>query len=399
MKTLRRVMWLSYYVLALQLAIIFAQKRASISIGFGTRTSPHPNSQISSSSIVVPKLSSQNSKITTQVLKPKTQIEIDIGTSFITEPFSMFKMKFAKIPPTQRSFIQERSDYFYNVLMEYSHATGGAVKFLGSITVAHYDSDYFIIDGQHRYSAYKRFYDLQKISDPSKDFKFSYFMKDCATAVDLRQSFRDINNVLAMDPNVINATFADTRETLKIYLENKYAAHIKPSASPIYPNFNVDKIIGMLLESYREMKPENCVDILEGLNDHIGKNLRLENWEDYEKAKKKQGFFLAHLMRKPKDSTDTELIKRKAIPKSKRFKLWNEKSGAVDEKSLGKCCCCDCEVSFHTFEVSHIQPVSRGGSDEISNLEVCCRTCNRSMGNMPLPDWRNYHFGLKHKGI
>ena len=35
------------------------------------------------------------------------------------------------------------------------------------------------------------------------------------------------------------------------------------------------------------------------------------------------------------------------------------------------------------FEVDHIIPLAAGGSDEIDNLHIICRTCNRSKGDTP----------------
>ena len=36
-------------------------------------------------------------------------------------------------------------------------------------------------------------------------------------------------------------------------------------------------------------------------------------------------------------------------------------------------------------QVDHILPASRGGTNELSNLVVCCRTCNISKGNRLAP--------------
>ncbi|MFN8637134.1 MAG: HNH endonuclease [Chloroflexota bacterium] len=36
------------------------------------------------------------------------------------------------------------------------------------------------------------------------------------------------------------------------------------------------------------------------------------------------------------------------------------------------------EVFNHAFEVEHIQPLGRGGTDEPSNLALACRACNGS---------------------
>jgi len=45
--------------------------------------------------------------------------------------------------------------------------------------------------------------------------------------------------------------------------------------------------------------------------------------------------------------------------------------------------CQDCGASKNEvkLEVDHIIPVSQGGNDELSNLQVLCKECNRAKGN------------------
>ncbi|MEG4807201.1 RNA-guided endonuclease IscB [Microcoleus sp. F8-D3] len=43
--------------------------------------------------------------------------------------------------------------------------------------------------------------------------------------------------------------------------------------------------------------------------------------------------------------------------------------------------CADCSVENVPFEVEHIQPKSRGGSDRISNLTIACHDCNQKKGS------------------
>ncbi len=43
--------------------------------------------------------------------------------------------------------------------------------------------------------------------------------------------------------------------------------------------------------------------------------------------------------------------------------------------------CAYCSVENAPFEVEHIQPKSRGGSDRVSNLTIACHACNQSKGN------------------
>ena len=40
------------------------------------------------------------------------------------------------------------------------------------------------------------------------------------------------------------------------------------------------------------------------------------------------------------------------------------------------------------FAIDHVHPLSRGGSNELSNLVVACRVCNSSKCNLLLVEWR-----------
>ena len=50
----------------------------------------------------------------------------------------------------------------------------------------------------------------------------------------------------------------------------------------------------------------------------------------------------------------------------------------------GVCNGCRTEFPFRIFEVDHVIPQSRGGSDHIENLQLLCPSCNRIKGNRPM---------------
>ncbi len=53
----------------------------------------------------------------------------------------------------------------------------------------------------------------------------------------------------------------------------------------------------------------------------------------------------------------------------------------VFEKCGRSCCVCGATAADGAkLEVDHIQPVSRGGSNNLDNLQILCRTCNSGKG-------------------
>lgn len=49
--------------------------------------------------------------------------------------------------------------------------------------------------------------------------------------------------------------------------------------------------------------------------------------------------------------------------------------------------CTYCGTGEGPFEVDHIHPVSRGGSDDLDNLCLACAPCNRSKSNKTVEEW------------
>ena len=49
--------------------------------------------------------------------------------------------------------------------------------------------------------------------------------------------------------------------------------------------------------------------------------------------------------------------------------------------------CAYCSVENVPFEIEHIQPKSKGGSDRVSNLTIACHDCNQSKGNQDVRDF------------
>ena len=82
--------------------------------------------------------------------------------------------------------------------------------------------------------------------------------------------------------------------------------------------------------------------------------------------------------------------KRTALPSAVRLAVWNQWNGA--ESGMGPCFCCGRAVSQQDFECGHVLAAARGGSDAVGNLRPLCRTCNRSMGERHMDEFRAEYF-------
>ena len=50
----------------------------------------------------------------------------------------------------------------------------------------------------------------------------------------------------------------------------------------------------------------------------------------------------------------------------------------------GVCNGCRTEFPFRIFEVDHVIPQARGGTDHLDNLQLLCSSCNRIKGDRPM---------------
>jgi hypothetical protein len=307
-------------------------------------------------------------------------IQISDKTYFYFENFKDFLKKNPEIPLCNRDYIEERVNEFYIKICNYSKNVGDeTIPYLNVIHTALLNKKLYICDGQHRYYAMKKFYD-----DTEINFKFPYMVKICDSKEELRNYFKDLNNVFVLHDIILDDDKIDLLERIKIYMKNKYNGHISQSANPRFPNINIDQLVNYLSNSYLGLNYTSIICKMEQLNNKIKEECKLFNKDLYDTAMKKQGFFIGYLFIK----TEAE-NKRKHIPQTVRNMLWSK---SYDESINGKCYVCKCKVTIHTFHAGHKISVKKGGTNNINNLEIVCSSCNLSMGSQDLEEFKKMYF-------
>ena len=86
----------------------------------------------------------------------------------------------------------------------------------------------------------------------------------------------------------------------------------------------------------------------------------------------------------------------KAVTFSERAALLEDDPKAEDKRLLfsqqgRRCVYCGNEYRYDELEIEHMIPKSLGGSDNIRNCQLACRSCNKAKGTMPDIDFRKSH--------
>ena len=77
---------------------------------------------------------------------------------------------------------------------------------------------------------------------------------------------------------------------------------------------------------------------------------------------------------------DFDLIEIDPVRESVRYE--------VLRRANGKCALCGKSKDEEPLEVDHIVPRSKGGTNDVVNLQALCRTCNRGKSNRDATDFR-----------
>jgi len=316
-------------------------------------------------------------------------------------------LNIVKIPDIQRNLDESHVDEIYNSQIEQYNKKG--YYDFGIISISHVKSDnsYWIIDGQHRYSALLKFF---KNDDDFKIFVSLY-------SVDNNNERDEIYHTINLNKPTAIAKNSNTDLCISKFLktfEKKYSDYIKKSKSPHRPNFNIDVLREKIIE-YDIVDRFNFDDFETKFMDELSKlntfysNVsckQFREWgiNDFNKYRDKcvekkhelllgiynQYEWLDRIIDKICDNkqydNNQHYIKNKrfAIPNELRIKCWEK----YNKELNGRCFVCNNNLRYSDMHAGHIKPVYFGGKNTIDNLQPICLGCNLSMGIQNLYDYK-----------
>ena len=180
--------------------------------------------------------------------------------------------------PFQRVIDQNKVDIIIRGLKE-EEAKYGNITQTGVIHVAELNGQWFLLDGQHRLSAY---YTLGKPENIMIQIWKYHNLSD------MLQKFKDINNNTPIEEHVINASKTeqfDEKEKYDIlinYVETNYKNLIKYSDRPQWPNINGEKFRKLVtyIPEFRDANKDNIITVFEQLNRNCKEKLMNGNKQD-----------------------------------------------------------------------------------------------------------------------
>ena len=288
-------------------------------------------------------------------------------------------------------------------------------KFLGVLSLCRMNDKYYLIDGQHRYSAMKKLY-----KDYGINFNIFIQIYDVNSMIKLRNIYENINKNTTL-PNIV---FDDDEEKIiisetSLYFQSKYtnvwSSSTKCHRPCIFKNYFEETI--QFLQNYLKFEnSEELIRVIEEYNNNH-KNHKREDFKDksitenmFQNASKNK-FYLGlykydiyqdygydwckkiieyqcpniTIIKKKKNNS------KKKISKTLKDTVWNTYIG--DKIGKIKCPCCnDKDIQQSTFHCGHIVAESKEGKTVLENLIPICATCNTSMNSENMIDFIKHNF-------
>jgi hypothetical protein len=302
------------------------------------------------------------------------------------------------LPPFQRAKNELHVQQIYQFMKQYvdSHHD---IMCTGSISFAIYQSEWWLLDGQHRVRA------LQQLAKEMPEIETIPLRTDLYYvdhSEQMEQLYRIINETKKVDMFRTSISL-HVWPRVEEWFQTRFPTYWKDTQKPILLNVNREEIKKrMSAEGWLERPMDTVIGALDTLHKHFS-TIQAETWIEWgytldakkTQLLKKDGFYFG-IFRKyewisrlftPHVAHFSCEKKRQSIPKQVRNAVWNKRF----DNMMGQCFCCKKSISFQDgFHCGHIQSHHEGGTNDVSNLEVVCEDCNLDMSTMNMNTYKTY---------
>ncbi|MDN5053058.1 HNH endonuclease signature motif containing protein [Aliarcobacter butzleri] len=214
----------------------------------------------------------------------------------------------------------------------------------------------------------------------------------------------DIEDALVFDERLIYVTYKPSKKTLlHYYMKNYFIAefnYLRRKTDLSFPEY-----IFPLLNELKVKYNNNTTNSYEEYNYYLY-NLLINNCDKYINEAFNILFEDRNLMKNFSISVSKliQKIKKQQYPKFladdgkiKRYSNWNKwLQEALFYREKGRCANCGCDLSGtiainNKINIDHIIPLTKGGTNDPTNLQILCSTCNKKKYNSSSEAGNNKH--------
>lgn len=339
---------------------------------------------------------------------------IPLKTCVVLEPVS--RMLNTRIPRLQRSIDEKHVDEMVqDQITEYNKHK--CFSMLQSITVGVLNGDNFILDGQHRLSAFTK---MQRMGFPIHEAVIPVVIYNAISKDEISDYYNRINKHMPIHPFEREAAWEDVGKAFCERFATQFSSYMKRGKACRCPHISMDELKTHLharninnrltamnrtiddmwnavvdINDYMKGKANDqmCPKMHKRLQEcelkaakhacnpcYLGAWRRFE-WLDLALYRVDNPKAILNLAEFNKD-----VSVRKRIPAVIREHVWKKHNSNVCD--AGECYVCKAALRFNDMECGHIVAHALGGATTIDNLMPICKTCNRDMGIMNLMEYK-----------
>lgn len=335
-------------------------------------------------------------------------------TCIVLEPVS--RLLNARIPRLQRCIDKQHVESMVNDQRK-EYDAHNCFSMVQSITLGVLGNDRFLLDGQHRITAYA---ELQKLGYPVHESIVPVIIYQASSKEELSEYYNRINQNMPIHPFEQDDAWADIGKTFVLLFQDAYGKYMKSTKHCRCPHISCDELKTHLmarnLDNQLARTNKSVYDFWNAvveLNEYMKNKASLQmcpkmqkRLRDCEEKATKLGidvcylgawrhfewldiamYMLDHPNSTCSISAMTSAQSRKRIPAAIREQVWKKHNkNTCDE---GECFVCSDPLRFAHMECGHIVAHALGGSTSVDNMMPICKTCNRDMGIMNLMHYKS----------